>query len=243
MTLNILALAKQVEELIKNGGSGTSDYEQLSKKPQINGHTLIGNKTAEDLGITGGTSGGIEFNTKSGVGNGMSMGISDMVEIVDADGNFNLADDVEISVIFGKIDTTDPITPKIPSPVAEWGYTLSKNFLKEIYDGWVAAGKVSSYWNDFNQIKKGSATSMVTLLDMVDGNDQPISLYNHDVILPLQLMFSEGMNGMCVFITPNPYVLSVDANSGKPIWSPESQSSNNYGLQLFVRKTYVKPYI
>ena len=55
MTLNILALAKQVEELVKNGGSGgTSDYEQLSKKPQINGHTLIGNKTAEDLGITGG---------------------------------------------------------------------------------------------------------------------------------------------------------------------------------------------
>ena len=52
MTLNILALAKQVEELIKNGGSGgTSDYEQLSKKPQINSHTLIGNKSAHDLGL------------------------------------------------------------------------------------------------------------------------------------------------------------------------------------------------
>lgn len=52
MTLNILALAKQVEELVKNGGSGgTSDYEQLSKKPQINSHTLIGNKSAHDLGL------------------------------------------------------------------------------------------------------------------------------------------------------------------------------------------------
>lgn len=52
MTLNILALAKQVEELVKNGGSGgTSDYEQLSKKPKINDHTLIGNKSAHDLGL------------------------------------------------------------------------------------------------------------------------------------------------------------------------------------------------
>lgn len=53
MTLNILGLAKQVEELIKNGGGsgGTSDYEQLSKKPQINSHTLIGNKSAHDLGL------------------------------------------------------------------------------------------------------------------------------------------------------------------------------------------------
>lgn len=53
MTLNILALAKQVEELVKNGGGsgGTSDYEQLSKKPKINNHTLIGNKSAHDLGL------------------------------------------------------------------------------------------------------------------------------------------------------------------------------------------------
>lgn len=33
------------------GGSGTSDYTQLSNKPQINGHTLDGNKSASDLGL------------------------------------------------------------------------------------------------------------------------------------------------------------------------------------------------
>ncbi len=33
------------------GGGGTSDYEQLSNQPQINGHTLTGNKTSADLGI------------------------------------------------------------------------------------------------------------------------------------------------------------------------------------------------
>ncbi len=33
------------------GSSGTSNYESLTNKPQINGHTLQGNQTAVDLGI------------------------------------------------------------------------------------------------------------------------------------------------------------------------------------------------
>lgn len=36
------------------GESGASDYEVLTNKPSINGHELIGNKTAEELGITSG---------------------------------------------------------------------------------------------------------------------------------------------------------------------------------------------
>lgn len=34
------------------GGGGTSDYSQLSNKPQINGVTLNGNQSSSDLGIT-----------------------------------------------------------------------------------------------------------------------------------------------------------------------------------------------
>lgn len=33
------------------GGGGTSDYSQLTNKPQINGNTLTGNKTASQLGL------------------------------------------------------------------------------------------------------------------------------------------------------------------------------------------------
>lgn len=33
------------------GGGGTSDYTNLSNKPQINGNTLAGNKTGTDLGL------------------------------------------------------------------------------------------------------------------------------------------------------------------------------------------------
>lgn len=42
-----------VDELEAQGGGsgGTDDYTQLSNKPQINGHTLTGNKTGSDLGL------------------------------------------------------------------------------------------------------------------------------------------------------------------------------------------------
>lgn len=38
-----------------SGGGGTSDYMDLSNKPMINGHTLVGNLTAADLDIPGAT--------------------------------------------------------------------------------------------------------------------------------------------------------------------------------------------
>ena len=34
------------------GGGGTSNYNDLTNKPQINGNTLTGNKTSADLGLT-----------------------------------------------------------------------------------------------------------------------------------------------------------------------------------------------
>lgn len=38
------------------GGGGTTNYSELSNKPQINGVTLDGNKTSADLNIGGGAS-------------------------------------------------------------------------------------------------------------------------------------------------------------------------------------------
>lgn len=44
------------------GGGGTTNYSELSNKPQINGVTLDGDKTSEDLGISGG-GGGADFSS------------------------------------------------------------------------------------------------------------------------------------------------------------------------------------
>ena len=44
-------LAPKVEAITETIEGGTTDYEELDNKPQINGVTLIGNKTFEDLGL------------------------------------------------------------------------------------------------------------------------------------------------------------------------------------------------
>ena len=42
---------------VPNGGSGTSDYTELTNKPQINNNTLSGNMTGADLGLVDAVSG------------------------------------------------------------------------------------------------------------------------------------------------------------------------------------------
>ena len=46
-------LNKIVENGGGGGGGGTSDYTQLSNKPQINSHELSGDKSSSDLGLQG----------------------------------------------------------------------------------------------------------------------------------------------------------------------------------------------
>ena len=53
------------------GGGGTSDYPDLTNKPQINGVTLLGNKTTSDLGITASGVGAIP-STDKGVNGGVA---------------------------------------------------------------------------------------------------------------------------------------------------------------------------
>ena len=44
-------LNKRIQESGGSGGGGTSNYNSLSNKPVINGVTLTGNLSLEDLGI------------------------------------------------------------------------------------------------------------------------------------------------------------------------------------------------
>lgn len=41
----------QYEMTLSGGGGGTSNYPDLTNKPSINGHTLLGNQTGADLGL------------------------------------------------------------------------------------------------------------------------------------------------------------------------------------------------
>lgn len=51
-TLESLKIGDDVYAVPSGGGGGTSDYSALNNKPQINGVTLQGNKTTEDLNIS-----------------------------------------------------------------------------------------------------------------------------------------------------------------------------------------------
>lgn len=47
-------IEQYLDAIVRNGGGGgggTSNYNALTNKPSINGVTLIGNKTLEDLGV------------------------------------------------------------------------------------------------------------------------------------------------------------------------------------------------
>ena len=49
----ITRVEKYLNKIVENGGGGggTSDYTDLSNKPQINGYTLVGNKVSSELGL------------------------------------------------------------------------------------------------------------------------------------------------------------------------------------------------
>lgn len=51
---------------IIEGGGGTTDYEQLTNKPQVNGNALIRNKTGADLGLQDLLQSGVNIKTING---------------------------------------------------------------------------------------------------------------------------------------------------------------------------------
>lgn len=66
--LDQLAGLQAVRKRGSGGGGGTSDYPDLTNKPQINGVTLLGNKTTSDLGITASGVGAIPSTDKGANG-------------------------------------------------------------------------------------------------------------------------------------------------------------------------------
>ena len=51
-----------------SGGSGTSDYTELSNKPKINNVTLTGNETTSDLDLVDGSTIYVDDNDKMAIG-------------------------------------------------------------------------------------------------------------------------------------------------------------------------------
>jgi len=77
------------------GGGGTSNYNDLTNKPSINGVTLSGNKTTSDLGID---------KIAVGLGNVPNVSTNDQTPtFTEASTRNNIASGEKLSVIMGKI--------------------------------------------------------------------------------------------------------------------------------------------
>ena len=63
ISLETLALAKKYTDEHGGGGGGTTNYNQLTNKPSINGVALVGNKTTNELGIKDGQTPNITTGT------------------------------------------------------------------------------------------------------------------------------------------------------------------------------------
>lgn len=100
-------LLLELKETIEQGGGGTSDYENLTNQPQVNGETLIGDKTGADLGLVDAEEGKVlstndyDNNEKAAVAAATSA-ISAMKDGTDLD-SFG---DVEVALL-DKADISD----------------------------------------------------------------------------------------------------------------------------------------
>lgn len=96
------------------GGGGTSNYEDLSNKPQIGGVTLSGNKSASDLGLA-------DDNTVQGILDGQSIDSFGDVEtaLSGKQNTFSVGDDLVLS------NNTLGVQVSVPSAIDN--YTITQN--------------------------------------------------------------------------------------------------------------------
>ena len=166
--LNILALGLAA----KGGGGGTSDYSDLTNKPQINNVTLSGNKSLSDLGIptySAGTNVSINNGVISATDttysagdnisvSGTSISLADTINLEKRDAwNYNTAQLDATNVVFEEPDLNNMTTvrssgiqAKAAGETEESGYHTSRIASGSIFYENINANESTESWNNFN---------------------------------------------------------------------------------------------
>ena len=179
-----------------SGGGGTSNYNDLTNKPSINGVTLSGNKTTSDLGID---------KTAVGLGNVPNVSTNDQTPtFTQASTRNNIASGEKLSVIMGKIQkffndlktvafsgsyTDLSNTPTIPSQAQDisYGNGTVKDALDEVttttslvlsnstylYENGVARKKNGVVCVTFNGFKGLTNNVTTDILNLIPSNMRP----------------------------------------------------------------------
>lgn len=151
-----------------NGGSGsggTTNYNELSNKPQINGVVLSGNKSSADLGISGGTSDYLELSNKPSI-NGIEL-----------DGNLT-SDDLNLAI--DKVKEVEAVT--VLPTVAKDGSVFAYSQPNTVF-GWENIG-----YDADNRFK-----AEFVFKQMPDVSDMPITLGTANVTGSLDETISQDL--------------------------------------------------
>lgn len=148
-----------------SGSGGTTNYNELSNKPQINGVVLSGNKSSADLGISGGTSDYLELSNKPSI-NGIEL-----------DGNLT-SDDLNLAI--DKVKEVEAVT--VLPTVAKDGSIFAYSQPETVF-GWENIG-----YDADNKFK-----AEFVMKQMPDVSDMPITLGTANVTGSLDETISQDL--------------------------------------------------
>lgn len=101
----LLELKETIEE--GGGGGGTTNYENLSNQPQVNGETLIGDKTGADLGLVDAEEGkGLSTNDYDDTEKAAVAAATSAISAIKDGTDLDSFGDVEVALL-DKADTAD----------------------------------------------------------------------------------------------------------------------------------------
>lgn len=147
------------EMTLSGGGGGTSDYPDLTNKPSINGHTLLGNQTGADLGLASSSDIPTITDTYSGTSSdGMSgKAVKSAIDALDVSDSAVSGQYVSaVSETNGKISVTRASLPSVP--------TITDTYSSSSHDGMsgVAVASAISGKANTSALDEWTATATVS---------------------------------------------------------------------------------
>lgn len=108
MSMDLIDIAMAAAMKKGGGGGGTTDYTDLSNKPQINGNQLVGNKSSAALGITWSGTAEEWEQVKDSLPAGTFWAITDDLDIdlVPTNGSLNPVTSNGVFISLARLDTT-----------------------------------------------------------------------------------------------------------------------------------------
>ena len=159
---------------IEVGGGGTSDYTQLTNKPQINSVELTGNKSLSDIGAQPAG----DYALKSDIPTKVSELENDSQFVTEAEVSGDLANKADKTYVDEQLATKQPVgdyalKSDIPAKVSE--LTNDSNFVTEAEVSGDLANKADKTYVDEQLALKADSTTVESLSGEVATNSTDIS--------------------------------------------------------------------